>query len=87
MFCNQVNEIIGKDVNNLFGVQGLKLKDSTISYAGVKGIDCNRYGDTWPAGKVVLNRLLSVGIIFIYRVLKVLFEINICYHGLKDARR
>lgn len=61
MFCNQVNEIIGKDVNNLFGIQGLQLKDSAISYAGVKGVNCNRYGGNWPAGKVVLDRLLNVG--------------------------
>jgi hypothetical protein len=65
MFCNQVNDIIGKDVNNLFGVKGLELKNSAIFYDGQKGINCNHHGSNWPVGKIILNKLLSVGHIFI----------------------
>jgi len=61
VFCSQMNEIVGKDVHNLFGVRNLQLKNSEIFYNGRKGVSCNsNERDEWPVGKIVLNRLLSV---------------------------
>jgi len=61
VFCSQMNEIVGKDVHNLFGVRNLQLKNSEVFLNGRKGVSCNsKQKDEWPVGKIVLSRLLSV---------------------------
>ena len=60
MFCNQINKIIGKDVNNLFAIRKLQLRNSVIFYNGTKGMNCNKKKTSWPAGDVILSQLLNV---------------------------
>jgi hypothetical protein len=64
MFCNKINEIIGKDITQLFGFKGIELRKSEIYYNQKKGVTCNYDNSTvdWPLGKLVLNNILSVSI-------------------------
>ena len=63
MFCNRMNAIIGKDVNKLFGVEGIQLRKSEVFYNDKKGVTCSFDNTTadWPIGKIVLDAVLNVG--------------------------
>ncbi len=65
LFCEQVNQIVGTDINRLFGLEGVSLKKSEIYVNFRKGISCNsehstNYSETWPLGKLILNSILNV---------------------------
>ena len=62
MFCNRMNAIIGKDVNKLFGIDGIQLRKSEVFYNDKKGVTCSFDNTTtdWPIGKIVLDAVLNV---------------------------
>ncbi len=62
MFCNRINEIIGKDMTKLFNVNGIELRKSEVFFNNQKGVKCNYNNASvnWPVGRIVLNSILNV---------------------------
>lgn len=65
LFCEQMNQVVGIDMNRLFGLEGVSLKKSEIYVNSKKGISCNNehstnYSQIWPLGKFILNNILNV---------------------------
>ena len=65
LFCEHMNQIVGTDVNKLFGLNGVSLKKSEVSVNSTKGISCNsdsftNYTVAWPIGKIILDNMLHV---------------------------
>jgi hypothetical protein len=65
MFSRQINQLIGKNINKLFGIEGVSLKNSSIFINAKKGIECrfdNSTHETWPLGDIIMNNLIDVSI-------------------------
>ena len=62
LFSQQVNQLLGKDVRRLFGMENVALRNSEIYVAGKRGINCSLTGpnETWPLGDFILNNLVHV---------------------------
>lgn len=65
LFCEQMNQIVGTDMNRLFGLEGVSLKKSEIFFDNRKGVSCNsdnsaNYSQVWPVGRHILNNILQV---------------------------
>lgn len=70
MFSKQINQLIGKDVNRLFQMDGVSLRKSEIYINLKRGINCSLDSssplETWPLGNIVINNLLNVRILVIF---------------------
>lgn len=56
-----MNEVVGKNVNELFGIRGLELRNSEVYYNRKKGVSCNEKSQVnWPVGSLILENILSV---------------------------
>ena len=65
MFSRQINQLIGKNINKLFGIEGVSLKNSSIFINSKKGVECrfdNSTQEPWPLGDVIMNNLIDVSI-------------------------
>ncbi len=66
MFCEKMSPLVGIDMNNLFGITNVKLKNAEIYVGSTKGVSCNNenldYSNLWPIGRLVINSLLNVNI-------------------------
>jgi hypothetical protein len=62
MFSKQINHLVGKDMNKLFGIDDVSVKKSEIYVGGKKGVTCtvNNQNETWGLGDTVLNNLVNV---------------------------
>ena len=63
LFNKEIHPLIGKDINKLFGINGISLNKSEIYINSKKGINCafeKNDGHQWPLGQLILNKILNV---------------------------
>ena len=63
VFNRQINHLIGRNMNKLFGFDGISLKNSEILINKKRGINCTLNSsliETWPLGKFVMKNLINV---------------------------
>lgn len=56
----QINSLIGQDLNKLFGMNDVSLKNSEIYIGAQKGISCSDEVDAWPLGNLARENLINV---------------------------
>ncbi len=71
LFCEQMNQIVGTEVNKLFGIAGVSLKKSEVFVNFTKGISCigdgsTNYTKAWPIGRIILDNIINVRIYYFY---------------------
>lgn len=61
-FNKHIHQLIGKDMNRLFGLNNVILKNSEIYVNNTRGLDCAPNSDMakWPLGKIVIQNLKNV---------------------------
>lgn len=78
LFNKQINHLIGKNMNQLFGLDNVSAKNGEIYYGNRRGLNCkvhsshNANESMWPVGDFIIDNLINV------RQLKILLV-----HGLK----
>jgi hypothetical protein len=63
VFSRQINQLIGKDVNKLFGIDGISLRKSDIYINSRRGLNCsldNSIQESWPLGYLIMDNLKHV---------------------------
>lgn len=62
MFSHQIHQLVGKDINQLFGIKGVSLRNTEIYVNSKKGINCSLEltEDTWPIGKLIISNIINV---------------------------
>jgi hypothetical protein len=86
VFNKQINHLIGKDPNRLFGMENVSVKKSEVYVGAKKGVSCsvNNENETWALGDTVLNNLVNVKIISLDSKL-FRYNIFLIYCGKKDT--
>ena len=67
VFSRQINQLIGKDVNKLFGIDGISLRKSDIYINSRRGLNCsldNSTQESLPLGYLIMDNLKHVFISF-----------------------
>lgn len=61
-FNKHIHQLIGKDMNRLFGLNNVVLKNSEIYVNNTRGLECAPNSDMakWPLGKIVIQNLKNV---------------------------
>jgi hypothetical protein len=68
VFSRQINQLIGKDLNKLFGIDGISLRKSDIYINSRRGLNCsldNSTQESWPLGHLIMDNLLNVFNLFL----------------------
>ncbi|CAF0748574.1 unnamed protein product [Brachionus calyciflorus] len=62
MFSNQIHQLVGKDINRLFGIEGVSLRNTEIFVNSKKGINCsfNSNDETWPLGDLITSNIINM---------------------------
>lgn len=62
MFSHQIHQIVGKDINRLFGVEGVRLRNTEIFVNGNKGINCSMESEhnVWKLGYLIASNIINV---------------------------
>lgn len=62
MFSHQIHQMVGKNINRLFGIDGVSLRNTEIFVDGKKGINCSTESveNTWKLGNMIASSILNV---------------------------
>lgn len=67
MFSHQIHQIVGKDINRLFGFDGVSLRNTEIFINGKQGINCSIESEqnVWKLGYLIASNIINVFEFFI----------------------